>query len=87
MCQKKDSEKTSTEVAYKATEGNQDISEKTPIFCGFVDNNQNVTPVTTGDHEENLSYLIECVDPNFCPTEPVLASIESQEDGDDVSIF
>ena len=87
MCQKKDSEKTSTEVAYKSTEGNQDISENTPIFCGFLDRNQNVTPFATEDHEENLTFLLECVDPNFQPTKPVLALIESQEDEDNDSIF
>ena len=87
MCQKKDLEKTSTEVSYKATEGNVQASENTPIFCGFLGSNQNVTPFATEDHKENLTFLMECVDPNFQPTEPVLASIESQEDEDNDSIF
>ena len=77
----------STNFTSNPTEGNPEIAKEIPVFCGFVKNNNSVTPDTTTNDEEELSYWYECVDPNLNPTGELLVSLESRDDEEDDSIF
>ena len=79
--------KSGTKSSYESTERNLTDQEDVPIFCQFIDETQIVTPSTAVELQENLSFFLECVDPNLCPNEDILASIESQNDEEDEEIF
>ena len=73
-------ENDSTQNAYNPTVWNPCADEDIPIFCGFVENENEITPNTTTKHEEDTSYWMECVDPNFNPHGKILESFESADD-------
>ena len=51
-----------TETTYIPTPWNLGEKNETPIFCGFTNKGKTLTPNTTVQHKEELSYLMECVD-------------------------
>ena len=61
-------------------------SREIPIFCGFIHDDNNTTPTTKNNEKLALSFLFECINPNFDPQEEILVSIESQEDEENDSI-
>ena len=78
---------TRTETTYGPTQWNLSENDETPIFCGFIQKDKNVTPIPTVQHEEELSFLMECVDPKFNPNKHILGSFESEENKKSDGIF
>ena len=78
---------TSTNFTSNPTERNSEMAKEIPFFCGFIKNDNTVTPDTTTNDEQDLSYWNECVDPNLNPMEELLVSLESRDDEEDDSIF
>ena len=82
-----ENDEMSTNSTLNPTEGNPEMAKEIPFFCGFVKNDNSVTPDTTTNDEEDLSYWYECVNPNLNPMEELLVSLESRDDEEDDSIF
>ena len=76
-----------TESTYNPSPRNLSEKNQISIFCGFTDEGKTVTPNTTVQHEEEPSYLMECVDPNINPNKNVLTLLESQDNEESNSIF
>ena len=47
------------------TIGNLTIGAEVPIFCEFVNEKYNRTPISKNDEKLELSFLFECINPNL----------------------
>ena len=63
-----------------------ECSREIPIFCGFINDDNNTTPTTKNDEKLALSFLFKCINTNFNPQEQIFVSIESQDDEEDDDI-
>ena len=56
------------------------------MFGGFSGELKSITPNTAIDHEAEVSFLMECVDPNTRLIDDVWVSLESDASDDDDSV-